>query len=66
MSTRGDVASTSVVSKDKKSCRTGTGTDRICLEKPTELLIESKFRECFHISNDISMHLVDGASMSTE
>lgn len=66
MSARGDVASTSAAGKGKKCGWTRAGTNRICPKKPTELLSESEFRECFHIPNDISMHLVDDAPTSTK
>ena len=35
-------------------------------EKPTELLNEQEFCECFCIPNGVSVHLVDGNPMSIE
>ena len=35
-------------------------------EKPTELLNEKEFRECFCIPNGVSVHLVDGDPTSIE
>ena len=35
-------------------------------EKPTELLSKREFRKRFHVSNDISIRLIDGGSVPTE
>lgn len=60
MPTKKDVASSNAAGKGKKVVWAGVSSTRSSSEKPTELLNEQEFRECFCISNSISVHLVDG------
>lgn len=55
-----------MVGKDKKCGWTRESVDRTYLEKPTKLLSEWEFKECFHIPNDISIRLMNGGPVSIE
>ena len=61
-----DVTSSSAAGKGKKVVWAGVSSGRSSSEKPTELLNEQEFSERFCISNDISIHLVDGDPTSTK
>ena len=66
MSARGCVASTSVAGKGEKGCRTREGINCDHPKKPTKLIFEREFKECFHMPNDISIRLMDGGHVPTE
>ena len=58
MSSRGDVASTSAVGKGKKGVRPRKGVGRADVEKSIELLTKHEFKERFHISYGVAIHLM--------
>lgn len=60
------VASTSAAGKGKKGGQPREGIGRTNSEKPTELLIEREFSECFYIPNGLAIRLMDGGPMPTE
>lgn len=60
------VASTSATDKGQQGGRKGASTGLTYPEHPTKLLNEWEFRDHFHISNGVFMHLVDGGLVSTD
>lgn len=66
MPAKKEVASIDAAGKGRKGGRTGTSSRHSNSEKPTRLLSEREFCECFYIPNNISVHLVDGDLTSTK
>lgn len=66
MSQRKDTVASGAARQGSSNGRTDAGSACLHPAKPTELLNELEFKECFNIPNDVSVQLVEGGVISTE